>query len=50
MYYFPWVAIMLKNDTAAGKCPFCGKPLKNALTCGRTACQAKAAVWSSKRR
>lgn len=34
--------------TQAGKCPFCAKPLKNPVTCGRTACQAKAAVWSSK--
>lgn len=30
-------------------CPFCGKPLKDALTCGRATCQAKAAVWKGKR-
>ncbi len=27
-------------------CPFCGRALgKDGRTCGRTACQAKAAVW-----
>jgi hypothetical protein len=39
---------MLKTES--GKCPFCSKPLKNALTCGRQSCQAKAAVWGAKRR
>lgn len=41
---------MIKSEAATGKCPFCSKPLKNTLTCGRTACQAKAAVWGAKRR
>ena len=27
-------------------CPFCGRALgKDGRTCGRAACQAKAAVW-----
>ena len=47
MYYHNGVLTMIKSAT--GKCPFCAKPLKNTLPCGRAACQAKAAVWSSKR-
>ena len=50
MYEQSGVTTMIKSETNAGKCPFCAKPLKNALTCGRAACQAKAAVWNSKRR
>lgn len=37
----------MKNDTT--RCPFCERPVKDGRTCGRAACQAKAAVWSSKR-
>ena len=48
MYEHHGAPTMIKTE--AGKCPFCAKPLKNTLTCGRAACQAKAAVWSSKRR
>ncbi len=50
MYEHNGVLTMIKSETTTGKCPFCAKPLKNALTCGRAACQAKAAVWNSKRR
>jgi len=35
--------------TSDGRCPFCARPLKDTRTCGRAACQAKAAVWNSKR-
>lgn len=35
--------------STANQCPFCGKTLKDGRPCGRTACQAKAAVWNSKR-
>jgi hypothetical protein len=48
MYYFLGVRTMIKSD--AGKCPFCARPLKDGRTCGRAACQAKAAVWTSKKR
>ena len=50
MYEYRGVLTMMKSETTTGKCPFCAKPLKNTLTCGRAACQAKAAVWNSKRR
>lgn len=33
--------------TVATGCPFCGKPLKNPVTCGRATCQAKAAVHNA---
>jgi hypothetical protein len=33
--------------TKTATCPFCGRPLgKDGRTCGKAACQAKAAVWS----
>lgn len=33
--------------TKTAACPFCTKPVgKDGRTCGRAACQAKAAVWS----
>lgn len=35
--------------TASPTCPFCAKPLKDGRACARAACQAKAAVWASKR-
>jgi hypothetical protein len=33
--------------TKTATCPFCGRSVgKDGRTCGRAACQAKAAVWS----